>query len=251
MALLRNGRSIYQNPGRLTAGSVNFEIGGYVKGGLRNRFFGAFNQTFGGWPQGYLAPSSVVLPQKAGAMSSRTIAQLILAGAGTLTPAQPMSGSSTFTLSVVNAQLDQIVSLVANATGAITVDTATLAASIGMTANANGEITVTLAQIGAIISSIASSSMSISGSATTLTAQANMIAEAGGPTPLSPEGLAQAVWDALIADFQNPGSTGEALNNAGSAGNPWDGLLSANNDPGTFGERVQKLLTKNQFLGLK
>jgi hypothetical protein len=38
---------------------------------------------------------------------------------------------------------------------------------------------------------------------------------------------------------------------AGAGSNPWDALLSANNDPGTFGERVQKLLTKNQFLGLK
>jgi hypothetical protein len=67
----------------------------------------------------------------------------------------------------------------------------------------------------------------------------------------TPEQIAAAVWNAIIADFNATGSTGEALNNAGSAGNPWDGLLSANNDPGTFGERVQKLLTKNQFLGLK
>jgi hypothetical protein len=32
--------------------------------------------------------------------------------------------------------------------------------------------------------------------------------------------------------------------------NPWDATLAANNDPGTFGERVQKLLTKNQYVGL-
>lgn len=42
-----------------------------------------------------------------------------------------------------------------------------------------------------------------------------------------------------------------ALADAGGAGNPWSALLADNADPDTFGERVQKLLTKNQFLGLK
>jgi hypothetical protein len=78
-----------------------------------------------------------------------------------------------------------------------------------------------------------------------------MEASAGGPTELSPEGLAAAVWNAVLTEYQNAGSTGEALGNASSAGNPWDAALVDNNDSGTFGERVQKLLKTSTFLGLK
>lgn len=65
------------------------------------------------------------------------------------------------------------------------------------------------------------------------------------------ERLSEAVWDILIAEHATAGTTGKALADAGGAGNPWSADTSTNNDPGTFGERVQKLLTKNNFLGLK
>lgn len=250
MALTRNVRNIYQNPLRNSGGFLAHEVGGSIKGGLRNRFYGAFDQRFGGWPQGYLAPSSFVLPQKSGAMSSQTIAQLIIAGSGTLTPAQPMDGSSTFTLSVVNAQLDQIVSAVASGTLSLTAASALLAAAASGSASSTMTLTKPDALCGAIFSVTADGTLTLSPDVS-LTATANMEAEGGGPTPLSPEGLAQAVWEAQIALYNDAGSTGEALANAGSAGNPWDSLTASNNDPGTFGELVQKLLTVAKFLGLK
>ena len=91
----------------------------------------------------------------------------------------------------------------------------------------------------------------VGGSFTEFAALAHMNAEAGGPTPLSPEGLASAVWDTVLADHQEIGSTGKALNDAGSAGNPWSADLASNNTSGTFGYLVQKLLTVAKFLGLK
>lgn len=64
--------------------------------------------------------------------------------------------------------------------------------------------------------------------------------------------LAVAVWDALIANHLNPGTTGKALSDAGGAGNPWGASVTGNTDPGTFGELVgKKLLTVAKFLGLK
>lgn len=108
-----------------------------------------------------------------------------------------------------------------------------------------------LAQLGGIIPIELNGSIQVSPSIT-MTALANIEASIGGPTPLSPEGLAQAVWSALIADYASEaGTTGEALSNAGGAGNPWDALLAANSDPGTFGEHVQKLLKKSTYLGIK
>ena len=74
-------------------------------------------------------------------------------------------------------------------------------------------------------------------------------ANSAGLTELN---LAASIWDELIADHLTAGTTGKALNDAGSAGNPWGTSISGNTDPGTFGELVgKKLLTVAKFLGLK
>lgn len=44
-------------------------------------------------------------------------------------------------------------------------------------------------------------------------------------TELSPQSLADAVWEALSADHNTPGTMGEKLNGAGSAGNPWSEVI--------------------------
>ena len=66
-------------------------------------------------------------------------------------------------------------------------------------------------------------------------------------------GLIQSmIWDEPIAGHLTEGSTGEALSNAGSAGNPWSSPITGNTTAGTFGELVgKKLLTVAKFLGLK
>jgi hypothetical protein len=48
-----------------------------------------------------------------------------------------------------------------------------------------------------------------------------MSGEWGGASPLSPAGLAGAVWAAVAATNNDAGSMGEKLNAAGSASNPW------------------------------
>src|SRR3990167_3435401 len=66
-------------------------------------------------------------------------------------------------------------------------------------------------------------------------------------------GLIQSmIWDEPIADHLTDGTTGKALSDAGSAGNPWSSPITGNTDAGTFGELVgKKLLTVAKFLGLK
>jgi hypothetical protein len=49
----------------------------------------------------------------------------------------------------------------------------------------------------------------------------SMSAEFGGAEPLSPEGLANAVWNRLATDADQPGTMGAKLNDAGGASNPW------------------------------
>jgi hypothetical protein len=64
--------------------------------------------------------------------------------------------------------------------------------------------------------------------------------------------VAASVWDVPVASHLTAGTTGKALSDAGSAGNPWGSLVAGNTDAGTFGELVgRKLLTVGKFLGLK
>ena len=250
MGLVRNGRIIFVST-LAQSGLFTNQTGNFIKGGLRARYFGGLDKTFSAYPSGSIHPSSFIMPLSAGAIRSEPSSGGVVVGEGDLVPARNLQASSSMSIVVTSAQLDQIVSLIASAMGAMSVDTATLAASISMQASSSGAITVDTALIGAIISSVASASVSISGASSTLTAEANMIATAGGPTELSPEGLASAILDALLSDHNLVGTVGEALNNVGASGNPWDSDLASNNNAGSFGERIQKLLTKNQFLGLK
>ena len=71
-------------------------------------------------------------------------------------------------------------------------------------------------------------------------------------TELSPQSLSAAVWNAIISQYQEAGSTGEALADAGGAGNPWSSAVSGNTNTGSFGEMVaKKLLKTGSYLGLK
>lgn len=59
----------------------------------------------------------------------------------------------------------------------------------------------------------------------------------GGVTQTSSD-IAGAVWDALIASYADAGSTGEALSNASSAGDPWSTALPGAYGAGTAGKIV-------------
>lgn len=63
--------------------------------------------------------------------------------------------------------------------------------------------------------------------------------------------IAGAVWSAIAAQYDTPGTMGKKLNDAGSAGDPWSTLKAPYNDPATFGGFVKKLLTLAKYLGLK
>lgn len=195
MALTRNGRTINQSPG--TFRGLGDQYGNTVKGGLRNRFVGGFSPFFGAYANGHIHPSAFVMPQKAGALSSYTEASASLTQTViVLTPGLPISGSSTLTLTAQPFTIDKIVALIASGALVLSVDQATLAAAVSATAN--GTLTLTgSAGLGGIFDVMASSSIVLVPN-TTLTAQAFMDAAAGGPEPLSPQGLANAVWQRAV-----------------------------------------------------
>ncbi len=184
---------------------------------------------------------------------------------------QRVDGVATVTasaLSALIAELDSIagvatVTAFANAVGLIELEAssagvATVTADTLVTSSMSGTIAGAAsiaANLGAIIP-IEASSAGVASSSVNLKGTGRLegtisIGASGYLSNDDVERLAEAVWDIVIAEHATAGTTGKALADAGGAGNPWSADTSTNNDPGTFGERVQKLLTKTQYLGNK
>lgn len=146
-----------------------------------------------GVPNGYNM-GAMVLPLKAGGMSSYNPAILNLVKSNAdAKMGRNLEGTASLSIAVANAQADQIVALVGSASLAISVDNAGLSAGVQAVASASLSITGDLS-LGGIIPVQASASCAAS-SNVTMTALGFMEADAGGPTPLSPEGLASSLLD--------------------------------------------------------
>ena len=185
-----------KNPGFQIAGSSISDVRSQFNknGSMRNVFltFGSKN----GIPNGYLAPYSWVLPEVAGGMASYTLSSgAISQSSANLAGGRNLVGSTALEIVLLNAQLDQIVSGVGSSSMAIAVSNAALAAAAGAVGSGTMTITVSNALCGAIFSVTATSSLAAAQSNRTLTAIGHMAAEAGGATPLSPEGLASSLLD--------------------------------------------------------
>ena len=207
MALIGNYAIHNKTPGRSFGGVTTIANGGTVhsranfnnSSSSRARFFGSQSTSFdktAAQPNGYAPPYSFVIAQKSGGMSSYTQSNESISS----TSANMAGGrnlaltGAAMSISVTNAQLDQIVSFIASASLNLSVSSAALVAAAQAVASAVLTMTLTNAQAGAIFSVLASANGAASANAT-LTALGFMEAEAGGATPLSPEGLASSLLD--------------------------------------------------------
>ncbi len=251
MGLKTNGRLSFGSfLGRKT-GTVNNQTGNTFFAGGQARFAGGLDSVFGSYPNANLAPGSFMLPQSSGAISSRNTARGTMAKNTALAyRAAPRSASASGTITKLAAALSRLVQMSAAASGTISKDTATLAGGAFATASGTISITAVDALLGAIFSVTASASGAIAKDDAFLTAIANMTAEAGGPTPLSPEGLADAVWSTILADYTTAGTAGQKLNDlalGGSAASQED----VENARDAILAEVEKRLKTSVYLGTK
>jgi len=63
--------------------------------------------------------------------------------------------------------------------------------------------------------------------------------------------IVDAVWNALAAEYNLTGTMGEAMNGAGSAGNPWITDLSAYNTPDTAGKILKDAADSAELASIK
>ena len=171
---------------------------------------------FAAQPDGYSAGGAYVLPIKAGGMSSWQ-AGLSVSGSGDLLQGGPMEGTGAVSVSGM-AGLSLIVSLAGNGVVTFT-GGGGLSLTIGLAGN--GALSLTGdAGLSLVVPIEGGGSFSISG-AGDLRGRLGMEGSWGGAPALSPEGLAQAVWNGLAGTYSTPGTMGALVNASGAGGDPW------------------------------
>jgi hypothetical protein len=239
MGLLQNGYRLGFSPfvrrlGALTTiynGGGDLHTNRSTPGVLRGSYgtFGAY----AGRPIGNLNPASWMIPQKAGAMSMRTDGTGTFAG--DLFPSYPMSIDLTGSGDLA-ATAGLVVSMIAAFTGSGSM-TASIEGRLNMTCDLTGT-----GDLSADLSGIAGMVIAMLGTGdleATISAFGDMtidIVVTG--TGLSTANVGQAVWAALAASNNDPGTMGEKMNDAGSASNPWTEVIES----GYTAEQILRLI---------
>lgn len=220
MALYNNGYRLGNTPFKRGLGALGsiYNGGGScfsdrMPSGIQRASSGLFGE-YAGRPIGALHPSSWMLPQKPGALSSHNEAQ----------------GSSTTTLSLASGR-----NIAASADGASTTQATlqlvvSLAGTSAGSAAVSGNVAASLTAAGstAAVSTAAATISALAwaygttegGCAASLTpyATGRLYGSISPFTELSPENLAASVWESLAASFNDAGTMGNKLNTASSGG---------------------------------
>lgn len=258
MGILGNYSVLHKSPGRFLSGTIasgdryNFSKSGM----LRNRFLGDQGlgiAKFSAISNGYVHPYSWSIAQISGGLASyKALNANISTTDALLALGINIDANLDATINTTDAILALIVALQADLSASGTITDANMAIILLLEAVLSASGTITDAQLQNIVNMAAqlSANMTLTNSITNLVNLSADISNAADGQA-TPEQIAAAVWNAILADYNAAGSTGAALGDAGGAGNPWSALLADNADPNTFGERVQKLLTKGQYIGSK
>lgn len=229
--LLGNYSVLARDPGRSIGGGaigLGNNRGDFNKSSMaRGAFASQAWDYLSGVPDGYRPPYCWVLPLTAGGLSARKN----LAGEGDLTAAiaggknaeASLTGSGTVT--GVGAL---IVSLVASLTGSGTITSAALLAYLQLAATLAGAGDLTgAASALAHAAAVLDGEGDVAGT-TVLTALGELAAQITVTgTGLTTGNVGQAVWSAIAASNNDPGTMGEKLNDAGSAANPWTEVIES------------------------
>lgn len=167
-------------------------------------------------------------PVKAGGISAWNdpIAQLSMTGA--LLQGGPMEGSGSMEFTAPDGSLSLVISMSGNvAIATLTGDSMVLRMTVGL--NGTGAFQLTGTNNLALIVPFegAGSVLTMGVGATDLRGLLSMAGEWTPFTELSPEGLANAVWSSLAAQYNDAGTMGNKLNTASSGGVDLSALAEA------------------------
>lgn len=253
MGIVGNYSVLHKSPTTFMSGTVasGDRASMSKSGSLRNRFLGGISKK-SAIPNGYVHPYSWAIAQESGGLATYTsLSADVSATDLRLALGVAVSAAIAANISTTNATLALIVALEAALSAGVVTTDANLALLVLLQANISASVSTLDANLINVLNLAAALAASGILTDVALVNLVNLSADISSQTELSPESLAAAILNAVAGDYNQAGSIGEKINDAGSAGNPWAALLDDNNDPGTFGERTQKLLTVAKFLGLK
>lgn len=195
-----------------------------------------------GIPSGYRHPAAWMMPQKPGLLAARNTA----IGSGGVSSATMQSGYNiaagiSGAGDIPGCDIGLIVAIAATitASGDISSADATALATMVATITGSGDIAATAAGLADLGATLAGAGVVVAGN----TALMDIAATIRGYSALTPEGIRDSVWDAILANYLSAGSTGAALSAAGGAGDPWITTLPGAYAPGSAGDIIGNLLT--------
>jgi len=195
------------------------------------------------FPTGTNPPYSYVLGAKGGLLSATTTFN----GLGALTPGSLAMGRALEADldglgELTTPNLSLIVAMASTITALGIISGASMVGSISLAANVTGEGSVasSLSLISSMVSDLIGNGTITAGLRGTAKLEANIFVNQSEATT---QELAAAVWNALTIEFNAPGSMGEAMAAAGSAGDPWITNLPGAYAPGSAGHLLGNILT--------
>jgi hypothetical protein len=219
MGILGNYSVLHKTPGSFMSGTVasgdreNFS----KSGDLRNRFAGDQGlgmARFSAIPNGYSPPYAWSMAQITGGLASYTQLTASIEKTNALL-ALGVNIDADLSASIVETQaiLALIVALAADLSASGNITDANMAIILLLESALSASGSFTDAQLNNILGIMAA--LSASGVLTpNVTTLVNLSATIGGPAELSPEGLAEAVWNYLKANPTTTGSMKEVLEKA-------------------------------------
>jgi hypothetical protein len=270
MALIGNYTVRNKSPGRFLAGG---STAGTNEGQARSNFNrtsmrnvhymdgSTTAQPLIGYPTGGYKHVVWMMPYLAGNMKSYNECQVSISSSGS--GAEGLGGSATTTLTLSASALG---GLIAGGVGTATISIL-----------ANGDVVATTTTTGSSVITIGAvadpGALGWLGGVAPITIDADLIAYAIGhmqgtteESGLTVNGIVNGVWNAIAANYNDPGTTGNKLNSASAAGDPWTADLPGSYPEGTAGYILgtldaealadaimtdPRLLTVAKFLGLK
>ena len=227
MALWPNGRHMTRSTYKGLGVAPGLDARIKALGDRMNRFVGETFARTASTPDGY-GTKGYVPAIRAGSMSAR---QAVSSGefTGNALAGGPMTADPTTICTITgdNNNVSLIVSM--SGTGAVatlTGDNLELKLTIGLSGTAEWTLTGTSSLSMVVPIEGTGNVVNLSGTSD-LRGLLSMAGEWTPFTELSPEGLAAAVWNSLLANYNTDGSAGKALSTAGSGGVDLEALAQA------------------------
>lgn len=179
-------------------------------------------------PSGYYQPHGWMLPRKGGNLRAGQLAGAGTVSAGTLQSGYNIGAALAGDGGITSAPLGLIVSIAAAivASGGISSATTKALASMVASLTGTGNAAATAQGLADLGATLAGQGTATGGN----TALMDIAAQIRGYGDLTPEGIRDAVWQALLANYQDTGSAGKALSSAGSGGVDYGALSAAVRD---------------------